>query len=163
MNWGKVAAVALLGSTVAAGAGMWYAQEYLYYDPIDPNGPGAAIALATEGGARDLPLTGFEGIDADSSPLRWRACATVDQAAVEGLMAGALPFDGATPLNAPRWFACFDAARIGGDLESGAARAVLSVSDIRPDVDRVLAVYPDGRVYGWHQYNDKTPERGVMD
>lgn len=158
MNWGKVAALALLGSTIAAGAGMWYAQEYLYYDPIDPNGPDAAIAVTTPAGERPLTLTWFEGIDADSSPLRWRACATVDT-----VPADALPFDGATPLNAPGWFACFDAARIGGDLESGAARAVLSVSEIRPDVDRVLAVYPDGRVYGWHQYNDKTPERGVMD
>ncbi|WP_405405147.1 DUF6446 family protein [Paracoccus sp. Ld10] len=158
MNWGKVAALALLGSTIAAGAGMWYTQEYLYYDPIDPNGPDATIAITTAAGEQPLPLTGFEGIDADSSPLRWRACATVD-----AVPADALPFDGATPLNAPGWFACFDAARIGADLEGGTARAVLSVSDIRPDVDRVLAVYPDGRVYGWHQYNDKTPERGVMD
>ena len=39
MNWGKLAAIALLGSAIAAGAGMWYAQEYGYYDPIDPNGP----------------------------------------------------------------------------------------------------------------------------
>ena len=39
----------------------------------------------------------------------------------------------------------------------------LGQAEIRPDVDRVLAIYPDGRVYGWHQYNDKTPERGVMD
>lgn len=158
MNWGKVAALVLLGSTIAAGAGMWYAQEYLYYDPIDPNGPDATIAVTTTAGEQPLPLTGFEGIDADSSPLRWRACATSD-----AVPADALPFDDATPLNAPGWFACFDAGRIGTDLENGAARAVLSVSDIRPDVDRVLAIYPDGRVYGWHQYNDKTPERGVMD
>nr|WP_111298085.1 DUF6446 family protein [Paracoccus saliphilus] len=158
MNWGKVAAIALLGSAIAAGAGMWYAQEYGYYDPIDPNGPGAALDITTPAGQQPLVLTGFEGIDADSSPLRWRACATV-----EDIPADALPFDGATPLVGPRWFGCFDAARIGADLESGAARALLSVSEIRPDVDRVLAVYPDGRVYGWHQYNDKTPERGVMD
>lgn len=158
MNWGKVAAFALLGSAVAAGAGMWYAQEYLYYSPIDPNGPGAALEIATPDGQQPLVLTGFEGIDADSSPLRWRSCATV-----EAVPADALPFDEATPLIAPRWFGCFDAAGIGADLESGAARAVLSVNEIRPDVDRVLAVYPDGRVYGWHQYNDKTPERGVMD
>ena len=49
------------------------------------------------------------------------------------------------------------------DLESGAARAYLAQPEIRPDVDRVIAVYPDGRAYGWHQLNDKTPERGVMD
>ncbi|CAM3209109.1 DUF6446 domain-containing protein [Paracoccus nototheniae] len=158
MNWGRIAALALLGSALAAGGGMWYAQEYGYYDPIDPNGPGAALSVTTPAGETPLTLTGFEGIDADSSPLRWRACATV-----AGMPADALPFEGATPLVGPRWFACFDAARIGADLADGTARAVLSVSDIRPDVDRVLAVYPDGRVYGWHQYVDKTPERGVMD
>ena len=158
MNWGKVAALALLGSAIAAGGGMWYAQEYGYYNPIDPTGPGAALAVTTPAGEQALTLTGFEGIDADSSPLRWRACA-----AVEAIPADAIPFEGATPLNAPRWFGCFDAGQIGADLDDGTARAVLSVSDIRPDVDRVLAVYPDGRVYGWHQYEDKTPERGVMD
>ncbi|TJZ93029.1 histidine kinase [Paracoccus gahaiensis] len=158
MNWGKVAALALLGSAIAAGGGMWYAQEYGYYEPIDATGPGAALAVTTPAGEQALTLTGFEGIDADSSPLRWRACTTV-----EAMPADAIPFEGATPLNAPRWFDCFDAAQIGADLADGTARAVLSVSDIRPDVDRVLAVYPDGRVYGWHQYVDKTPERGVMD
>ena len=29
--------------------------------------------------------------------------------------------------------------------------------------NQLAILYPDGRVYGWHQYNDKTPERGVMD
>ena len=156
MNWGRIAALSLLGAAVLAGGGMWYAQEYLYYDSVDP----ATIALeaATPAGQAPLALSEAQAIDADSSPLRWRACARVAE-----LPADALPYPDATPLVGPRWFDCFDAARIGADLESGAARAVLSVSDIRPDVDRVLAVYPDGRVYGWHQYLDKTPERGVMD
>ena len=56
-----------------------------------------------------------------------------------------------------------DADQIGHDLETGAALAYLSQPEIHPDVDRVIAVYPDGRAYGWHQLNDKTPERGVMD
>lgn len=158
MNWGKVAAASIALAAIAAGAGMWYAQEYGYYDRIDADGPDARIAVTTPAGTRDLTLTDFEGIDADSSPLRWRACAVADD-----LPADALPFDDPTPLIAPRWFDCFDAQQIGADLESGAARAVLSMAEIRPDVDRVLAVYPDGRVFGWHQYNDKTPERGVMD
>ena len=158
MNWGKVAAASITLAAIAAGAGMWYAQEYGYYDRIDADGPDARIAVTTPAGTRDLTLTDFEGIDADSSPLRWRACAVADD-----VPADALPFDDPTPLIAPRWFDCFDAQQIGADLESGAARAVLSMAEIRPDVDRVLAVYPDGRIFGWHQYNDKTPERGVMD
>jgi len=156
MNWGKLAAGALLAAAVVAGAGMWYAQEYGYYDRIDPQG--VSLEVATPAGQQPLAIANFEGIDADSSPLRWRACATA-----EDVPADALPFEDATPLIGPGWFDCFDARRIGTDLESGAARAVLSVSEIRPDVDRVLAVYPDGRVFGWHQYNDKNPERGVMD
>ena len=158
MNWGKVAAASITLAAIAAGGGMWYAQEYGYYDRIDADGPDARIAVSTPADTRDLTLTDFEGIDADSSPLRWRACAVTGD-----LPADALPFDDPTPLIAPRWFDCFDAQQIGADLESGAARAVLSQAEIRPDVDRVLAVYPDGRIFGWHQYNDKTPERGVMD
>ncbi|TJZ83742.1 DUF6446 family protein [Paracoccus hibiscisoli] len=156
MNGGKIAAVGLLVATVAAGGGMWYAQEYGYYDSIDP--ATVTLEVATPAGPQPLTIADVEAIDADSSPLRWRACATVTD-----LPADAIPFPDATPLIGPRWFDCFDARRIGADLESGAARAVLSVEDIRPDVDRVLAIYPDGRVYGWHQYLDKTPERGVMD
>lgn len=155
MNWGRFAAIGLLAAAVAAGAGMWYAQEYGYYSRIDP--ANAAIDVTTPAGVQPLALSGFDGIDAGSSPLRWRACAQAE------VPADALPFAGATPLIAPGWFDCFDAQRIGADLESGVARAVLSQAEVHADVDRVLAVYPDGRVYGWHQYNDKTPERGVMD
>lgn len=160
MNWGKVAAAALLGSAVAAGAGMWYAQEYGFYYEIEADSPAALdIVIQTSRGAVDLRADYNNSIDGTSSPLRWRAC--IDGA--DPVPADVTPYPGATPLIGPRWFDCFDARQIGADLESGAARAVLSVSDIRPDVDRVLAVYPDGRVYGWHQYLDKNPERGVMD
>ena len=162
MNWGRIATVALVLATVGAGAGVWYAQEYGFYDKIDAASPDAAVLLQTAEGPVKLTISDFQGIDADSSPIRWRACFRIDGA----LPADPTPFDGAdgaTPLNGPGWFDCYDAAQIGADLESGAATAVLSQSEIRPDVDRVLAIYPDGRAYGWHQFNDKTPERGVMD
>ena len=159
MNWGKVAAVALLLSAVGAGGGIWYAQEYGYYDDIAPDSPAAQVSLTTATGPVPLTTVDFQGIDADSSPIRWRACFRLDGP----LPDDATPYAEATPLIGPNWFDCFDAKRIGADLESGAAAAYLGQSDIHPDVDRVLAVYPDGRVYGWHQYLDKTPERGVMD
>ena len=48
--------------------------------------------------------------------------------------------------------------------EAGDGRqAVERIPEVRPDVDRVLIVYPDGRAFAWHQLNDKTPARGVMD
>lgn len=154
---GRIPAMILIAAALAAGAGVWYAQEYGFYDRLDPS----AAALTVMVGDQALPLAtdGVEAIDADSSPIRWRACFRL----VEPLPADAQPFAQPTPLNAPRWFSCFDAARIGADLESGTARAYLSRSEIRPDVDRVIAVYPDGRAFGWQQFNDKTPERGVMD
>lgn len=159
MNWGRIATIGLALTALASGAGVWYAQQYGYYEPIDPASPDAAVPIQTVEGPSRLNMTDFQAIDADSSPIRWRACFRIQG----DLPADAVPFPAATPLNGPFWFDCYDAARIGADLESGAARAFLSQSEIRPDVDRVLAIYPDGRAYGWQQFNDKTPERGVMD
>lgn len=155
---GKLIGITLVAATVIAGGGMWYAQEYGFYDRIDPDSADAALSLQTEAGARALDIADFQGIDAGSSPIRWRACAQL--AEVPG---DPIPYPDATPLIGPRWFDCFDAVQIGADLESGAATAVLGQSDIRPDVDRVFALYPDGRIFGWHQFNEKNPERGVMD
>ncbi|MFC3630374.1 DUF6446 family protein [Paracoccus angustae] len=152
---GKIVGIGLLAVGAVAGTGMWYLQEYHFYYRI----PAAdAITVQTASGPVPLPVTDFQGIDGTSSPLKWRACAVLSEPPADPL-----PFDGATPTGAPRWFDCFDYGQLTADLASGAARAVLGQAEIRPDVDRVLAIYPDGRVYGWHQYNDKTPERGVMD
>ena len=62
------------------------------------------------------------------------------------------------PLNAPSWFGCFDAAAIGTALEKGEALAFLSQSAIAPKVDRVVAVFPDGRAYAWHQLSPDAEE-----
>ena len=56
-----------------------------------------------------------------------------------------------TPLNAPPWFDCFDAPAIDRALRGGEAIAFLSEPDILPGVDRVVAVFADGRAYAWHQ------------
>jgi hypothetical protein len=158
VNWGKVAILAIVFAAIGTGAGIWYAQEYGFYDQIDPTGPDAVLEVETAMGQTVLKIRDFQGIDANSSPIRWRACATADD-----MPGDLIPYDGPTPLVGPNWFDCFDAGQIGTDLENGAAQAVLGQSEIHADVDRVLAIYPDGRIYGWHQYNDKTPERGVMD
>ncbi|VDS09960.1 hypothetical protein PARHAE_03170 [Paracoccus haematequi] len=154
---GKIIGIGLLAAAVIAGGGMWYLQEYHFYDRLDPSA--VAPTVMVDGAPLPLATTGVEAIDADSSPLRWRACFRL----AEPLPAGAEPFAQPTPLAAPSWFGCFDYAQLTRDLESGAAAAYLSRPEIRPDVDRVIAVYPDGRAFGWHQMNDKTPERGVMD
>lgn len=158
MNWGKIAIIALVGGGALAGAGVWYTQEYAFFDQIDPASPEAVITVETETGPVTLDLAAFEGINADSSPIRWRICGQA-----QSLPEGMVPSPASEPLNGPRWFSCYDAPQIGADLASGAATAYLAQPEVRPNVDRILAVYPDGRVYGWHEYNDKNPERGVMD
>ena len=62
-------------------------------------------------------------------------------------------YDKPTPLYGPSWFSCFNADAIGEALERGEALAFMSEHDISPGVDRVVAVFPDGRAYAWHQVN----------
>ena len=62
-------------------------------------------------------------------------------------------YAGATPLVAPGWFDCFDATAIGAAIERGEALAFLSQANVHADVDRVVAVMPDGRAYAWNQLN----------
>lgn len=154
---GKLLVSALVLSAIGAGAGIWYSQVYAFYDrlPTLTELP----AVMADGTARPLPVRDFQGIDGTSSPIKWRACMTVDPAAAAALPVFAKP----TPLVGPGWFPCFDAGRLTDDLASGAAVARLVQPEVRPDTDRIIAVYPDGRAFGWQQINDKTPERGVMD
>jgi hypothetical protein len=63
------------------------------------------------------------------------------------------PYETPTPLTAPSWFDCFDAKTLEADIESGAAMAFMGTENIAYGIDRVLAVYGDGRAYAWHQIN----------
>ena len=69
-----------------------------------------------------------------------------------------VPYEEATPLTAPGWFDCFDAVQIGADIEQGNALAFLGERNIKDGVDRVVAIYPDGRGFAWHQLNEKYQE-----
>ncbi|MFD1880352.1 DUF6446 family protein [Paracoccus pacificus] len=154
---GKWPVLAILVSAVAVGAGVWYTQEYGYYARLDPSA--AQPTVVVDGKPVPLGATDLEAIDANSSPIRWRACFRL----AEPLPAGAEPFPNAEPLVGPRWFSCFDAGQIDRDLASGAATAYLGQSDIRPGADRVIAVYPDGRAYGWHQLNEAAEEKRTIE
>ena len=50
------------------------------------------------------------------------------------------------------------AARIGEALEKGEAIAFLSQANIAPQIDRVVAVFPDGRAYAWHQLSPEAEQ-----
>jgi hypothetical protein len=161
MNTGKILVSMLVLSAVLSGLAVYYTQVYGFYAPLDEaRSPLKSTPSLDDMQPIPLAVTEFRGIDADSSPLRYRSCFRItDMAALEG----ARPFEGANP--AGRAALVFLLFRQGLDRRSGIRRRhrLSSQPEIHPDVDRVIAVYPDGRAYGWHQFNDKTPERGVMD
>lgn len=150
MNLGRILIVAMVALALVAGAVIYWLQVYAFYHAVTFT-PGQEMALTpADGGAPvAIAVSGMDAIDADSSPLRFRACFTVDPDA----LAGFASYEEATPLNGPGWFTCYEAREIGMALEKGEARAFLSVHDIHPGVDRVVAVFPDGRAFAWHQLN----------
>lgn len=153
MNAGKIIVGAIVIVAAIAGGFLWYTAERAFYEPVAFQ-PGAEIRL--------VPLTGdqpeaivvgaVQGIDAESSPIKFRACFTTPLS-LAMLTETYRPYEGAEPLVAPSGFDCFDAQAIGRALETGEALAFLSEPGIHPGVDRVVAVFPDGRAFAWHQLN----------
>ncbi|WP_151720110.1 DUF6446 family protein [Gemmobacter serpentinus] len=155
---GKFIGGGIVIAALLAGAGIWYTQLYAYYEPVAFT-PGAEIALTPIiGTAPEVILAdNVTGIDADSSPLRFRACFHTPLS--QGMLTETYRvYDKAEPLIAPPWFDCFDAGKIDTALQTGEAIAFLSVADIHPGIDRVIAVFPDGQAYAWHQLNEKLKE-----
>ncbi|PZR00268.1 MAG: histidine kinase [Cereibacter sphaeroides] len=150
---GKIVAGFIVITGLVAGIAMYWLQVYAYYDPVSFT-PGQEITLVPiEGDAPEaIVVADITGIDASSSPLRFRACFTTPLTQATLTETYRL-YEKPVPLNAPGWFGCFNADEIGEALERGEALAFLSRHDIAPGVDRVVAVYPDGRAYAWHQLN----------
>ncbi len=137
---------------------MYWLQEYAYYTPVSfQKGSEIALTLIESGLPEPILADGIEGIDADSSPLRFRACfhTPMSQAMLTETYK---VYEGAVPLIAPSWFTCFDATKIGDALATGEAIAFLSQANIAPSIDRVVAVFPDGRAFAWHQIHPGTEE-----
>jgi len=153
---GKIVAGGLVLTGLAAGAAMYWLQVYAFYAPVSFT-PGTEILLTTIIG--DTPeaivVADTQGIDAESSPLRFRACFTTPMT-LATLIETYKIYDAAEPTIAPSWFDCFDAGKIAAALETGDALAFLSQAAIAPQIDRVVAVFPDGRAYAWHQLNPAT-------
>lgn len=149
----RLVIAAILVTALVGGAAMYYLQVYAFYRTLTAEEAGP-VTLALKGGAggQPIPVDNLSAIDSDSSPIRYRACFTVAES-LSDLEAAYEAYPDPTPLNAPGWFSCFDAREIGEALESGQARAFLSVKDLRYGIDRVVAVLPDGRGYAWQQIN----------
>ena len=161
---GKIPALVIAVIAVVAGAVMYYLQVYGYYSPVristDPTEQGATqleLTSITSGQPEVILAENFEGIDATSSPLRFRGCFTTPMS-LAMLTETYVAYDKAVPLITPGWFKCFDPEEIGAKLEAGEALAFLSHKDIAVGVDRVIAVFPDGRAFVWHQLNDTFSE-----
>lgn len=153
---GSVLMGGMLGfSAVFAGA-LWYFQNYAYYEVSKPTDFDLSLTLV-DGGEEVLLANGFEVLTADTSPLKFRACFQVENS-LPMLTETYAAYENATPLQPPSWFECFNTREITEALESGEALAFLAKKNIAEGVDRVVAIYSDGRAFAWHQLNEQFAE-----
>lgn len=150
---GKTLTLILVVCAVIAGAGMYYLQVYgFYYTVDDAERPELKLALRDNDTQSAIEYDDFEAIDADSSPIRYRACFTTAADPAE-LAQTHVTLTDMVPRNAPGWFDCFDAEAISREIEAGTATVFLGTKNIAYGVDRVIAITDDGRGYVWHDLN----------
>jgi hypothetical protein len=151
---GKIVGGSIVLAALLAGAGVYWTQVYAYYYPVAATDAAARMRLVTIAGGVPEPILvdGFQGIDASSSPKRFRACFHTGQS-LAMLSETYVAAEDAEPTVGPPWFGCYDAAAIGAALEAGEALAFLSEKNLHPGIDRIVAVFPDGRAFAWHQLN----------
>jgi hypothetical protein len=147
----RVVIVVMLLIGAVAGGVLYYQQVYAYYEEVDFDADSVQLTSVSTGQAEPIVVGSFYAIDAISSPLRYRACFTtpLSQAMLTEVYE---TVNNAEPRVAPRWFDCFDAGQIGADL-SGDAIAFMGVENVEYGIDRIVAIYPGGRGYAWHQIN----------
>ncbi|MEM6943460.1 MAG: DUF6446 family protein [Pseudomonadota bacterium] len=148
---GRRLMIGLLGFTAIFAAALWYFQTHAFYQRTE-------IAALTVGGIA-YPVEAWQGIDATTSPLKWRACFEASPQLLTAAETVWSPVASGTPLIAPSWFDCFDAEAIASDLAGGRASAFLIEPDVAHGADRYLALYPDGRAYAWHQLTPELAEQ----
>ena len=149
----RIAILGLLLCALIAGAALYYLQVFAYYSRVEAADVGNVQLTDRESGsAVPIMFENFQGIDSASSPIRFRACFQTPIGLAE-LRETYVVYEAPEPLVAPRWFDCFDAGAIGTALERGEATAFLGVENVTYGIDRVVAVFPDGRAFAWHQIN----------
>ena len=148
----RIIIVVMLLMGAVAGGVLYYQQVYAYYEEVQFSADAVQLTSVSTGEAEAIIVDEFDAIDAVSSPLRYRACfqTSLSQALLTETY---VIVDGAEPRVAPGWFDCFDAAQIGADL-SGEAIAFLGIENVEYGIDRIVAIYPDGRGFAWHQINE---------
>ena len=148
---GKIVGIVLMVSALVAGAALYYLQVHAFYAPVETEEVQLVSDVSNE--PEPIPFDNFQAIDADSSPIRYRACFTTELS-LALLTETYLGLESATPRNAPHWFECFDAEAIAAELDAGTALPFLGQKNIAFGVDRIVAITDDGRGYVWHELND---------
>lgn len=151
---GKLAGFVILLCAAIAGVAMYYLQVYAFYEEVPATGLGDVQLVSVVSNLPEaIAVENFQAIDADSSPIRYRACFTtsLSHAVLGETFVG---IDNATPRNAPGWFDCFDASAIAAELDAGTARVFLGAKNVEFGVDRIVAITQDGRGFVWHELNE---------
>lgn len=151
---GKVVAIVLILSGAIAGGFLYYLQVYGYYHQVQAtvDEDVKLVALASNE-PEPILYENFQAIDAESSPIRYRACFDT-QMSIPMLTETYELVDNVIPRNAPSWFDCFDSAEIAAKLEAGTALAFMGEKNVHYGVDRIVAITDDGQGYVWHELND---------
>ncbi|MGR3492421.1 MAG: DUF6446 family protein [Shimia sp.] len=148
---GKIVGMIILLSAALVAGGVYYAQIFGFYDEVAVDE--VRLTSLVSGDPEPIVAEVTRAIDAESSPIRYRACFTTPMSHAM-LTETYEVFEGAEPLNAPGWFDCFDAEAIGAALREGTAIAFTGQRNIEYGIDRVVAITQDGRGYVWQQIND---------
>ena len=150
---GKLLGIIIIMTALIAGVALYVFQVYAFYEPVKATGNAdVQMTLLASDQPEPILYDNFEAIDADSSPIRYRACFTTSMS--QPLLTETYKaYDKAVPNVAHGWFDCFNADEIGAALASGRALAFLGTENIHYGIDRVVAVMPDGRGFAWHQIN----------
>lgn len=146
-----------MAAGLIGGITMYLLQVYAFYQELPPEDVTIQLTLVATGDVEEITVSNLQAIDATSSPLRFRACFETPHSQAmltETYQVHARP----VPLTGPGWFDCYDAEAIGAALEAEQAIAYLAQAEIRDGVDRIVAVFDDGRAFAWHQLNEKFSE-----
>lgn len=142
-----------MATALIAGVAMYYLQVYGFYRSVPADGvEDVQLVSLVTGQPEPIVYDQFEAIDAESSPIRFRACFST-QASLAMLTETYEMVEDVEPRVGPGWFDCFDAGKIADELEAGTALAFLGGKNVEFGVDRIVVVTSDGRGYIWHDLN----------
>ncbi len=144
---GKILVITLLSFSLVFGFILYYFQVFSYYSKVE-----GLDHIFVDG--KKINVEQYYGLDSSISGLKLRGCFKVNVEDFKSFKT----YKKATPLQAPFWFNCFDNEKIQKSLENNNASAFLAKENELDGIDRIVAIYSDGRGYQWRQLNSKYME-----